>query len=148
MAQRAGWEARIQINPNAGNGQTANWVYFACRRWSFSPEGPGLDFSNTEGKPGNPFLANARGFAATGKNLRRARGRVETATFDDTDDPFASPYNIREQVYIGLRIYPAGSGVLHQFDTVYVERVTLEGEVGGSQPFSFEFISDGNYNFV
>jgi hypothetical protein len=142
MAQRAGWEARIKIGPNAGA-----MSYFAVKRWSIEPSCPLLNADNTEGKPGNSAAANARGFASRVKNIRSARIMLEQATFDDTDDPFAAPYNLAEGVFVRLELYPAGAGVVHTIDSMCISKMTVAGEVGQLQPVTIEAESDGNYDF-
>ena len=144
MAQRAGWEFQIRVGASA--------YVFVAKRYRSENESPQLDNSNSEGRPGNPAATNqnARGYATAVKNLRRARLTLEQATRDDNENPFAAPLSWREGIYVdSLTIFPAGvTSPLYKdtYNSLLITKVTKEGEVGGLQPLTFEFASDGQYD--
>lgn len=154
MAQRAGWEARVQVAPYDSSGSIAALVYLAVAEWSFDPEAPSLRADNTEGKPGNPVVAaNAPGFASRVRNIKSAAVMLKQATYDEADSPMVAPYKLREATYVRVRIYPAGNSIVgggpfHQIDQMYIHKITLAGRVGDLQPFTVMGESDGNYSFV
>jgi hypothetical protein len=141
----------------SGYVSTSTPRFFAVKRWSMTPEAPGLNADNTEGKPGRPLANLAPGYAAKVRGIKSCRVRLEQATLDDSADPFSTApagagFNIREGDYMKVFIWPdrdnSGNTALAHTAEVYVERVDYSGEVGGLQPVTIEGTSDGNYNFV
>lgn len=142
MAMKAGHQARIRFDDSD----------YAVKSWQIESETTPLDCSNTEGRPGNSAAANqsAYGFAATLAGLRRARMRFTNATYDDAF-PFGGPTAFTEGDYVNeIQIFPDrdNSSDYHGFASMMVTKVTMEGEVDGLQPVTFEGVSDGQYTWA
>ena len=155
---RAGWEARARITVYDDNGvQLYSPKYIGLGEWSIKPKAPGLDSSNTEGKPGRSGAAVAPGFQARTKNMKGADVRFVVRTFDDSADPFSSNpagagYSIREGAYAKIEIWPNRNDVpdtskCHSCE-FQVTEIEYAGQVGGLQPCTVVGESDGNYNFA
>lgn len=138
MTQRAGWEARVTIDG----------VAYAVKRWSIKPAVTSIDVTNSEGRPGDSTQADAPGYGGVISGVGRAKVMLQSATFDDDDNPFAAPLSLQEGGYHDVVIYPAGlAGDSHEVH-VMIEDLTHEGDVDGPQPVTIEASSDGAYTLA
>lgn len=139
MTAYAGWQCDIDVNDNP----------YGAKSWMVESETPPLRVDNTEGRAGHSLSVSTKGYAAIIPGIAAARVRISSATYDDTDNIFETPHSIRDGDWITLNIYPAGrTGTVLAFAGFVVTKVTLEGEVEGLQPITFEGHSDGEYTLA
>jgi hypothetical protein len=142
MALRSGFEARVQLDV----------TLYAVKRWSIDPETTALDVSNSEGIPGDTSGAIAAapgvGFASHIRSNKKVRVMLQSATFDDSNNPFAAPLALDVGMYITVAIFPWGLGGDSHSARILIDKIKHEGEVDGAQPVTIEGVSDGRYRLA
>lgn len=138
MAKRAGWENRVKVNG----------IAYATKRTMIESSCADLEVTDSEGNPGNPDAAAAPGCYATVPGISKGTFSLQSATFDDDDNPFAAPLSLEEGDYIDLEAYPAGiDGPGHLFQCM-ITKIRQEMDVDGLSPVTVEGVTDGGYELA
>lgn len=130
----AGEDAKIDLNG----------VPYAVKRFRIQLSRTRRDVSNTEGKAGNPLVADEEpGYESARPGLYRASITLEEPSLDLDDNVFLGGVAIAKADYVSINIYPVGrSGDFHEFPSVLVEEITHEGVVGEEQPVTVQGSTD------
>lgn len=137
MTMRRGADARWTING----------VAYAVNRYRCGGRVAPIAVGNTEGRCGNPAVADAIGYGAIIADLREGQIELTQPTFDDDNSPYVAPINLVEGAYYAVRHYPAGlSGDFAEYGNCLCVDVEHEGGVPGPQPVRVVFQTDGAYS--
>jgi hypothetical protein len=125
---------------------TINGVAYAVQRVRVGDRSPALNVSNSEGMPGNPTYDVVGGFVTKTPDLREGTLELVSATFDEDNNPFASPLSLTSGNWYAVDVFPAGlSGPTAQFGNLLLEDVSHDFNIPGLQPVTLRFQSDGRY---
>jgi hypothetical protein len=138
MTQRRGADFRVLLNG----------TFYAVARIEVGGRCPPDVVSNTEGVPGNPLAAIARGFSAIIGDLAEGTMRLVSATFDDANNPYAAPFDVDIGEYVSIIAFPSGAGFGYNYGNCLVLSYSHSGQVPGLQPLTIEVQTDGLFDFV
>lgn len=123
-------------------------VLYAVQNFRRGGRAQGINVSNSEGAPGNDVEADAVGFTSKIADVRDGQFQLVSASFDDEDNPFASPLALVEGTYHTLQQFPAGlSGPASSAFNALLVEVSHQGQIPGAQPVTLTFESDGEYDW-
>jgi hypothetical protein len=138
MGQLSGFDAAIEVNE----------VAYSVKMYSITANVPGLDVSNTEGYTGKVGGTDAVGYTARVTGLKTAAIRLVQATYNEDDNLFGTPQDIRLGEYYSFSITPNRTGPeVFTMENGLVTSLSLDGDVEGLQPVSLEALSDGYFSF-
>lgn len=136
MPQRRGADARFMIDG----------ALFACNRITKRIPQPLLDTSNTEGVASDPEQASNPKLGSVSKlpDITGAEIECAAATFNDDDNPFLSPFNVRPGSYHFVTFFPAGL-LGPKYGPWHCAFAGSEHQVmvPGAQPLTVKFETDG-----
>ena len=133
--QRRGADFRVSING----------VFYAVARIGVSARVGDLITSNTEGTPGNPAAVAFLGCTTRIADLPDGEFTLQSATWDDADNPWAAPISLALGGYYALVGYPAGiaAGVGYTWGNCLLVDFDHSANVPGPQPMNLRFRPDG-----
>lgn len=134
--KRRGFEWRVSING----------IFYAVQSIGVSARVADIMVSNTEGTPGNPLQAAMPGTVARIPDLPDGEFTLESATFDDSDNPFATPIDLFLGEYYFLSGYPAGlaeAQLVYSWGNCMFMSFDHRARIPGPQPLSLRFAPDG-----
>jgi hypothetical protein len=138
MAPIAGFNAKVRIGT----------AIFSCTRWSVRDTVADLDTTNTEGVTGSGTGA-APGFETRVAGPGVAEVTITNASFDPTENPFATPRNLAAGVYAAVTIFPDFGGSpsnFWSFPSLLITSAEQAGEAKGLTPITFTGRTDGFYS--
>ena len=139
MSKRAGWENRVKVNG----------IAYRTKRTTIEDSAADLEVTDSEGVPGNPLATEAPGFYAAVPGISKGTFSLQSATFDDDDNPFSAPLSLAAGNYISVEAYPAGlTGVAHVYENCLITKIRHEMDVDGLSPVTIEGVTDGSYTLA
>ncbi len=105
-----------------------------------------IETSNTEGTSVDPAATENPAFETHMGGPQMARVTVKNASFSDTENPFAAPFNVTPRSYIAFQMQTNGAlSPDWTFPSLFIQQVSHGGQIKGAQPVSFTGISNGEY---